>query len=120
VREHTIRLETKDDAGRFHQKLIDACLRTNTQSRLPGRSAITIAVVGGGATGVELCAELHNAVRVLASYGLDHVDPNRNVRIVLIEAGPRIPARVARAAFDRSAQSCSTISRHRGDDRTTA
>jgi NADH dehydrogenase len=90
VREDTIRLETKDDAGRFHQKLIDACLRANTQSRPPGRGAITIAVVGGGATGVELCAELHNAMHVLASYGLDRVDPDRDVRIVLIEAGPRI------------------------------
>jgi NADH:quinone reductase (non-electrogenic) len=90
VREHTIRLETKDDAARFHRKLIDACLRANTQSPLPGRGANTIAVVGGGATGVELCAELHNAMRVLASYGLDRVDPDHDVRIVLIEAGPRI------------------------------
>jgi NADH dehydrogenase len=90
VREHTIRLETKDDAGRFHRHLIDAYARANSQPEKLGRGAITIAVVGGGATGVELCAELHNAMRVLASYGLDRVDPDRNVRIVLIEAGPRI------------------------------
>ena len=90
VREHTIRLETKDDAARFHQRLMDAYLRANTQPETPGRGGITIAVVGGGATGVELCAELHNTMRVLASYGLDRVDPDRDVRIVLIEAGPRI------------------------------
>ena len=90
VREHTIRLETKDDSGRFHRRLIDAYVRANSQPQELGRGAITIAVVGGGATGVELCAELHNAMRVLASYGLDRVDPDRNVRIVLIEAGPRI------------------------------
>ncbi len=90
VREHTIRLETKDDAGRFHRRLIDACLRANTQPEPLGRGAISVAVVGGGATGVELCAELHNTMRVLASYGSDGFDPDRTVRIVLIEAGQRI------------------------------
>src|SRR6266478_5169190 len=64
VREHAIQLETKEDAGRFHRRLIDACLRANTQ---PEPERISVAVVGGGATGVELCAELHNAMRVLAS-----------------------------------------------------
>jgi NADH:ubiquinone reductase (H+-translocating) len=102
VREHTIRLETKDDAGRFHRRLIDACLRANSQSLPSGRGAVSIAVVGGGATGVELCAELHNTMRVLASYGSDGFDPDRNVRIVLIEAGQRIlpalPERLSTAA----------------------
>src|SRR5258706_136127 len=101
VREHTIRLETRDDAGRFHSRLIDAYVRANSQTQEPGRGAVTIAVVGGGATGVELCAELRNAMRVLASYGLDRVDPDRNVRIVLIEAGPRIlPALPERLSID--------------------
>jgi NADH dehydrogenase FAD-containing subunit len=30
---------------------------------------VNIAIVGGGATGVELSAELHNAVKQLHSYG---------------------------------------------------
>ncbi len=102
VREHTIQLETADEAGRFHRRLIDACLRANTQSRPLARDQISVAVVGAGATGVELCAELHNATRVLASYGLDRIDPERNVRIVLIELGPRIlpalPERLSIAA----------------------
>src|SRR5258708_10608428 len=102
VREHTIRLETKDDAARFHRRLIDACVRANSQSLPSGRNAVSIAVVGGGATGVELCAELHNTVRVLASYGLDRLDPERDIRIVLIEAGQRIlpalPERLSTAA----------------------
>jgi len=101
VREHAIQLETKEDAGRFHRRLIDACLRANTQ---PEPERISVAVVGGGATGVELCAELHNAMRVLASYGLDRIDPRRDVRIVLIEAGPRIlpalPERLSKAASE--------------------
>src|SRR5258708_17227608 len=63
VREHTIRLETKDDAARFHRRLIDACVRANSQSLPSGRNAVSIAVVGGGATGVEPSPELHNTVR---------------------------------------------------------
>ena len=102
VREHTIRLETKDDAARFHRRLIDACVRANSQSLPSGRGSVSIAVVGGGATGVELCAELHNTMRVLASYGLDRIDSEHSIRIVLIEAGKRIlpalPERVAIAA----------------------
>ena len=90
VREHAIRLETTDEAARFHRQLIDACLRANAQSRPPGRGAITIAIVGGGATGVELCRRAAQHDRVLGVYGLDRVDPEPRLRIVLIEAGPRI------------------------------
>jgi NADH dehydrogenase len=102
VREHTIELETSEEAGRFHRRLIDACLRADARDAPLARDQISVAVVGAGATGVELCAELHNATRVLASYGLDRIDPERNVRIVLIEAGPRIlpalPQRLSQAA----------------------
>ncbi len=67
VREHTIQLETSDEAGRFHRRLIDACLRANTQARPLSRDQISVAIVGAGATGVELCAELHNATRTSCS-----------------------------------------------------
>jgi NADH dehydrogenase len=104
VHEHTIRLETKDDADRFHRQLIDTSIRANSRPGPLGHGAISIAIVGGGATGVELCAELHRATRTLASYGLERIDPDRDVRIVLIEAGPRIlPAlheRLSSAALD--------------------
>jgi len=47
-------------------------------------------IVGGGATGVELSAELRNTAQVLSAYGLHRLDPRHDVGIVLIEAGPRI------------------------------
>jgi NADH dehydrogenase len=104
VREHTIRLETKDDADRFHRQLIDTCIRANSTPTSSGHGAVSIAIVGGGATGVELCAQLHSATRALAWYGLERIDPDRDVRIVLIEAGGRIlPAlheRLSKAALD--------------------
>ncbi|MCY1530775.1 NADH dehydrogenase [compost metagenome] len=50
---------------------------------------ISVAIVGAGATGVELAAELHHAAHELAAYGLDSIQPE-NMRITLIEAGPRV------------------------------
>ena len=48
-----------------------------------------MAIVGAGATGVELAAELHNAALGLAAYGLKGIQP-QNMKITLIEAGPRV------------------------------
>ena len=63
---------------------------------------LQVAIIGAGATGVELAAELHKATRTLVSYGLERIDPERDIRIHLIEAGPRIlpalPERVSGAA----------------------
>ena len=87
VREHAFTIDTKAQANLFHRRLVNACFRANSEAA--GR-VIHIAIVGAGATGVELAAELHNAVRVLAAYGLDHFDPARQIRIAVLEAGPRI------------------------------
>jgi NADH:ubiquinone reductase (H+-translocating) len=72
------------------------------------RSHIQIAIVGGGATGVELSAELRNTAHVLAAYGLHKLDPVNDIRIVLIEAGPQIlpalPERVSSATAEMLAK----------------
>ena len=41
---------------------------------------LQVAIIGAGATGVELAAELHNATRTLVSYGLDRIDPDKDIR----------------------------------------
>ncbi|WP_153099938.1 NAD(P)/FAD-dependent oxidoreductase [Paraburkholderia hayleyella] len=51
---------------------------------------IQVAIVGGGATGVELSAELRSTAQVLAAYGLHKLDPRTDIGIVLIDSGPRI------------------------------
>src|SRR6185369_1534407 len=62
---------------------------------------VRIAVVGGGATGVELAAELYNSASALGHYGLEVFDESR-LEVTLIEAGPRIlpalPEQLADAA----------------------
>src|SRR5690606_20055731 len=46
-------------------------------------------IVGAGATGVELAAEVNHAAEVLMRYGLDEIKP-ANVDITVIEAAPRV------------------------------
>jgi NADH dehydrogenase len=63
---------------------------------------LQVAIIGAGATGVELAAELHNTTRSLVSYGLDRIDPEKDMRLILIEAADRIlpalPPRLSDAA----------------------
>jgi NADH dehydrogenase len=102
VRDHAIPLETTDQARRFNRRLLNACLRAQTQAEpiRPGQLHVTI--IGAGATGTELAAELHRATRQLVAYGLDRINPERDLRLTLIEAAPRIlpalPERLSEAA----------------------
>ncbi|WER45030.1 NAD(P)/FAD-dependent oxidoreductase [Cupriavidus sp. WKF15] len=91
--EHAIALDTVAQAERFRRRLIAACVRAqNGRGRVgdDGRSRVDVAIIGAGATGVELSAELRNTAHVLNAYGLHQLDPRRDVRIHVIEAGPRI------------------------------
>lgn len=89
VAEHAYKLDAAWEAHLFHRKLVNACFAADHS--LPGADGrLDIVIVGAGATGVELAAELHNTTRVLAGYGLRNIDPERHIRIRLIEAGPRI------------------------------
>ncbi len=101
VREHAVPLDTPAQATRFNRRLINACLRANTQDTPVRPGQLHVAVIGAGATGTELAAELHRTVRAVVAYGLDRIKPDRDIHIVLIEAAPRIlpalPERIAEA-----------------------
>jgi NADH dehydrogenase len=90
ARDFSIALDTQEQAAKFHTRLHNACIRANTQDRPVQPGQLDVAIVGGGATGVELSAELHNTTRELAAYGLERIDPDKDIRISLIEAGPRL------------------------------
>ncbi len=102
VAEHAVPLETPAQAARFNRRLVNACIRAETQDSpvLPGQ--LHVAIVGAGATGAELAAELYRTSREVVAYGLDRIDPDRDIRIVLIEAADRIlpglPERISEAA----------------------
>lgn len=86
--EHCLFLDTRAQAERFHQQLLNHYLRAHA-NQASTTEQINVAIVGAGATGVELAAELHNAAHELAAYGLGRIRPE-NMRITLIEAGPRV------------------------------
>ena len=101
VREHAFTIDNAWQAHLFHRRLVNTCFRANFAA--DGR-VIDIAIVGAGATGVELAAELHNTIRVLAAYGLQAFDPARQIRLTILEAGPRIlpglPEHIVKGAME--------------------
>lgn len=90
AREFSLALDTQSQAQKFHRYLHNALLRAQTQPEPLKPGQLEVAIVGAGATGVELAAELHNTTRELTAYGLDKIDADRDVKISLIEASDRI------------------------------
>jgi NADH dehydrogenase len=86
--DHCLFLDSRAQAEKFHQQLLNHYLRAHA-GQTDVSKEITVAIVGAGATGVELAAELHNAAHELAAYGLGRIKPE-NLRITVIEAGPRV------------------------------
>ncbi len=105
IRQHCLFLEDRAQADRFRLKLLDHCLRVSRKVATDPTSdaRVQVVIVGGGATGVELAAELYNAAAALKHYGLEVFDEKR-LTVSLIEAGPRIlpalPEALAQAAHE--------------------
>jgi NADH:ubiquinone reductase (H+-translocating) len=103
VREHAISLDTPGQAKRFHSRLVNAYIRGHSQSAPLRPEQLQVAIIGAGATGTELAAELHYTTRELVAFGLDRIDPEKDIKINLIEAAeqilPALPRRLADAAL---------------------
>ena len=104
AREHAVSLDTAGEAERFHTLLVNACIRANAQHEPLAPEQLKVAIIGAGATGVELAAELHKTTRELVAYGLDKIDPEKDVQLTIIEAAarilPAVPERVSKAAAE--------------------
>lgn len=102
VRAHCAFLDDRDEADQFQHRLLESYMRAQTQSMALAPGQLNVAIVGAGATGVELAAELHHVARQLVAYGFDRIVPERDVKLVLIEAHERIlpalPERLSEAA----------------------
>jgi len=101
VREHALRLESKADAQRFHARMVNACIRAHAQSTALRPEQLHVAIIGAGATGVELAAELHRTTREVVAFGLDRVDAEKDIQVNVIEAAdrvlPALPPRLSQA-----------------------
>ncbi len=90
VQQHCLFLDSTEQAERFQQNLLNSMLRAHTQDRPIEPGQLDVAIVGAGATGVELAAQLHHVTRLVSAYGLDTIDPAKDIRMHIVEAGPNI------------------------------
>src|SRR5205085_9801221 len=90
VAEHAMKLESVADARRFNRRMVNAFIRAHAQSGALAPHQLQVAIIGAGATGVELAAELHRTTREVVAYGLDRIDPEKDMRLHLIEAADRV------------------------------
>ncbi len=90
VSQHCLFLDTTEQAELFQRRLMESIIYAHSRGGPDNAAQLHVAIVGGGATGVELAAQLHNVAGQLAAYGLDRVDPKRDVKITVIEGTERI------------------------------
>lgn len=100
--EHTISLNAFEDAENFRLRLLKLLTVAELKKDIDPNAGVNIVIVGGGATGVELAAELREASHVHADYGFRRLNPSRDVRITVLEGAQRIlaplPERVSKSA----------------------
>ena len=99
VAEHCFLLDSLVQAERFHRALLNQLIRINQQE--DSEAGINVAIVGAGATGTELAAQLHHVANLSKAYGMPNMSASR-LKITIIEAGERIlpalPERIANTA----------------------
>ncbi|QSX32867.1 NAD(P)/FAD-dependent oxidoreductase [Shewanella avicenniae] len=82
--QHCIFLDSLESANLFHKKLLDELLLLDETNE-----KLSIGIVGAGATGVELAAELHHVLESVKEYGYLNIDKS-HLEIHLVEAAQKI------------------------------
>lgn len=88
--EFAIALDSTEEAERFRLRLLRELVIANRRKEEGAGRVLNIGIVGGGATGVELAAELLEACAGAVYYGLDSLDLDKDIQITLLEGSDRI------------------------------
>lgn len=104
VKEHAIMLDTPEQAERFNRRLLNACVRAHAQAGPIRPEQLDVTIIGAGATGTELSAELHRTARGVVAFGLDKIDPDKDIKITLVEANDRIVSALPKRISDATAE----------------
>jgi NADH dehydrogenase len=100
--EYTISLNGPSDAERFRREMIKQMTWAENDKEQNPDAGVDVLIIGGGATGVELAAELREASNKYIDYGFRRLDATKDIRITLLEGAPRIlpplPEKVAATA----------------------
>lgn len=85
-------LKSLEDAHRIRREVLDAFERAeNTDDEAERRRLMTLVVIGGGPTGVELAGALIELSRQVLRRDFRRIDPTQS-RVILIEGSPRLLA----------------------------
>ncbi|MGZ8095675.1 MAG: NAD(P)/FAD-dependent oxidoreductase [Methylosarcina sp.] len=98
VAEHCMFLDTTTQAFRFQKQLVETYIKNYAGKDSHTGKLLSIVIIGAGATGVELSAQLHEVSNLLAVYGLQE---SNKVKLTIIEAAtqllPALPSKLANA-----------------------
>jgi NADH dehydrogenase len=87
---HAPGLKTLDDALEIRHRVLSAFEKAEREVDAERRRQwLTLVVVGGGPTGVEMAGALAEIARHTLPGDFRHIDP-KSARVVLVEAGPRV------------------------------
>ncbi|MFT7386953.1 MAG: NADH dehydrogenase [Candidatus Endobugula sp.] len=89
IGEHCQFLDSTQQAIKFHDRLVNQFIRLNRKLIDDPTACLRVAIVGGGATGVELAAELFNSRNLFSLYGLNRIK-EEHLQVTLLEAGTRL------------------------------
>ncbi|MFC3123135.1 NAD(P)/FAD-dependent oxidoreductase [Agaribacter flavus] len=104
VKAHCLTIDTTSQAENFHKKILNEFLKIKASSE---HKPLKINIIGGGATGVELSAELFKLTDLIKTYGFTKIS-RHSIEVNLIEASSRIlqalPERISDSAAKVLAQ----------------
>lgn len=108
IKEYCMFLDDRIQADTFHQYFFRNAYTAHTQTTPLRTGQLKIAIAGAGATGVELSAELHEAVNQLFEFGLDGLNVNE-VKISIIEAADKILPALPKDLSDKTVKALEKI-----------
>lgn len=98
IAEHCLFIDDLRQAEAFNARFYAQLLRTAEHGE-----PLRVAIVGGGATGVELASEISQLLDIATAYGAGNLRPR--LQLTLIEGGPRVlaafPEQIAAAATEQ-------------------
>ena len=101
VNEYCYYLDDHKQAERFHRVFINELMRIQHKTNRDQKKRLQVVIIGGGATGVELAAELHYSYQKAIYYGLKKIESPEQSLITIIEGTNRIlstlPKRISQA-----------------------
>jgi NADH:ubiquinone reductase (H+-translocating) len=103
AQDYTISLDGPQQAESFRLKMLKQLATLDLRKKDQVEASLDIVIIGAGATGVELAAELREASHVHSRYGFSRIDAAKDVTITILEGAPSIlpvlPESVSSAAL---------------------